>query len=509
MNPKITSTSLVLILTLLFNFFPQTSTLAQQDNEGITIGTYRMLHSKILNEDRILLISLPRGYEGSTISYPVVYLLYGDQVKGYFAESVHILDALGESSETPQMILVGVANTERYRDNLPLQRDGSPGGIDKFLKFFIDELIRFIDENYRTKDFRILVGPQAGATFGVFSLTENPNVFNAFILNNPFWIGHTRDFILQRTEAFFDKNKPFNKFLFISYGSYDDQPEAIDYVQKFAQIIEAKNPQNFQFELNRMSEEDRRDFIPSLGLKRGLRSLFHDYKLPEDREVAGLDDIKTYYQRLSEKYGFEVDVPEFVLVLQGVKFSQQRNYAAAQEIFEYLIEIYPTSLNAFIQLGNLHRTLGNFEQALLYYRKFQENRTDSFIQNQIATLERMINESAAYAIEKVLNKYGIETALKKYREIKSNEKNKLYFDESEFNALGYRLLGKGQLKDGIEIFKLNVEMYPQSANVYDSLGEAYMNDGQKELAIQNYEKSLELNPDNANGKMMLKRLLGK
>jgi tetratricopeptide (TPR) repeat protein len=99
--------------------------------------------------------------------------------------------------------------------------------------------------------------------------------------------------------------------------------------------------------------------------------------------------------------------------------------------------------------------------------------------------------------------------LKKYREIKSNEKNKLYFDESEFNALGYRLLGKGQLKDGIEIFKLNVEMYPQSANVYDSLGEAYMNDGQKELAIQNYEKSLELNPDNANGKMMLKRLLGK
>jgi predicted alpha/beta superfamily hydrolase/Tfp pilus assembly protein PilF len=506
MNQKITPFSLILVLTILIIFFLQTTTLAQQDNENISIGTYRVLNSKILNEDRTLLISLPRNYEGSELSYPMVYLLYGDQVKGYFAETVHILDQLVESSEIPQMILVGIANTERYRDNLPLQRDGSPGAADKFLKFFTDELIPFMDENYRTKNFRILVGPQAGAAFGVYSMMENLDVFNAFILNNPFWIGHTRDFIIQRTEAFFDKNKSFNKFLFISYESFDDQPEAIDYIQKFAQIIEAKNPKDFRFELNRMSEENRQDFIPPLGLKRGLRSLFQDYKLPEDREVAGLDDIRTYYQQLSQKYGFEVDVPEFVMVLQGVKFSQQRNYAAAQEIFEYLIEVYPNSLNAFIQLGNLHRTLGNFEQALMYYRKFQENRTDSFIQNQIATLERMINESAAYAIEKVLNKSGIKAAWQKYREIKSDAKNKLYFDENEFNALGYRLMGKGQLKDAIEVFKLNVEIYPQSANVYDSLGEAYMNDGQKELAIQNHKKSLELNPENANAKEMLDKL---
>ena len=199
MNLKITNLSLILISAFIINFFHQTTTLAQQDNEAITIGNYRILHSKILNEDRTLLISLPRSYEGSELSYPVVYLLYGDQVKGYFAEAVHILNRLGESSEIPQMILVGVANTERYRDNLPLQRDGSLGGADKFLKFFTDELIPFIDQNYRAKDFRILVGPQAGATFGVYSMMENPDVFNAFILNNPFWIGHTRDLIIQRT----------------------------------------------------------------------------------------------------------------------------------------------------------------------------------------------------------------------------------------------------------------------------------------------------------------------
>ena len=90
MNLKITHLSLILIFSLLISFSLQTTTLAQQDNENITIGTYRILQSKILNEDRTLLISLPRSYEGSELSYPVVYLLYGDQVKGYFAEMVHI-----------------------------------------------------------------------------------------------------------------------------------------------------------------------------------------------------------------------------------------------------------------------------------------------------------------------------------------------------------------------------------------------------------------------------------
>lgn len=65
---------------------------------------------------------------------------------------------------------------------------------------------------------------------------------------------------------------------------------------------------------------------------------------------------------------------------------------------------------------------------------------------------------------------------------------------------------RGNFKAAIEISKLNVEMYPQSTNVYDSLGVAYKNDGQKELAIKYYKKSLELNPENYNAKEMLKSL---
>lgn len=109
----------------------------------------------------------------------------------------------------------------------------------------------------------------------------------------------------------------------------------------------------------------------------------------------------------------------------------------------------------------------------------------------------------------MIKESGIKAGLDKYREIKTNKQVKLYFDEGEFNEFGYRLLNINSIEEAIEIFGLNVEMYPESANVYDSLGEAYMKDGQKDLAIKNYRKSLKLNPENDNARKMLKKLCEK
>jgi tetratricopeptide (TPR) repeat protein len=81
-------------------------------------------------------------------------------------------------------------------------------------------------------------------------------------------------------------------------------------------------------------------------------------------------------------------------------------------------------------------------------------------------------------------------------------------NEGTLNAVGYMLMGRKKLADAIKVFQLNVEEYPKGWNSYDSLAEAYMNAGQKELAIKNYEKSLALNPENKNGGEMLKKLKG-
>ena len=80
------------------------------------------------------------------------------------------------------------------------------------------------------------------------------------------------------------------------------------------------------------------------------------------------------------------------------------------------------------------------------------------------------------------------------------------FDEDELNSLGYQLMQTKRFKEAIRIFQLNVEAYPRSSNVYDSLGEAYMDDGNKPQAIANYQKSLQLNPKNRNALVMLQKL---
>lgn len=93
-----------------------------------------------------------------------------------------------------------------------------------------------------------------------------------------------------------------------------------------------------------------------------------------------------------------------------------------------------------------------------------------------------------------------------YRELRSQKPDEYDFREPELNTLGYSLLRTGRTADAIEVFQLNVEMFPQSANVYDSLGESYATAGNKDLALANYRKSLELNPENANARDFIQRL---
>jgi CubicO group peptidase (beta-lactamase class C family) len=109
------------------------------------------------------------------------------------------------------------------------------------------------------------------------------------------------------------------------------------------------------------------------------------------------------------------------------------------------------------------------------------------------------------ALWETIESDGVEVGIERYRELKRTQPSEA-FDEYVLNTLGYRLLRGERFDDAIAIFKLNVDEYPDAWNPYDSLGEAYMRAGQLELALEHYEKSLELNPDNTNGKAMLARI---
>ncbi|MCH8035314.1 MAG: serine hydrolase [Bacteroidetes bacterium] len=107
---------------------------------------------------------------------------------------------------------------------------------------------------------------------------------------------------------------------------------------------------------------------------------------------------------------------------------------------------------------------------------------------------------------KTLSEKNIASAIQHYHDLKKKYPDNYNFRESELNRLGYQLLGLEKVDEAIGIFKLNVESYPASSNVYDSLGEAYMKNGQTELAISNYKKSFELDPSNSNAAEMVKVL---
>jgi tetratricopeptide (TPR) repeat protein len=131
-----------------------------------------------------------------------------------------------------------------------------------------------------------------------------------------------------------------------------------------------------------------------------------------------------------------------------------------------------------------------------------------------ASLDAMLAKAEALASRKLigpvllqtLQEKGVQAAIEQYRDLKATQPDGYDFSEEELIRPGYQLIKAKKYSDAIEIFKLAVETYPESYNTYDSLGEAYMDNGDKELAIKNYEKSIEINPKNANGIKMLTKL---
>ncbi|HEX8348966.1 MAG TPA: tetratricopeptide repeat protein [Hymenobacter sp.] len=105
-----------------------------------------------------------------------------------------------------------------------------------------------------------------------------------------------------------------------------------------------------------------------------------------------------------------------------------------------------------------------------------------------------------------MKREGLEKTIQQFNSLRENKSAKYKFLESYLNDIGYELLDANKIKDAIAVFGLNAEMYPASANVFDSWAEAYMKDKQLELARKYYVKSLELNPRNDNARVVLKTL---
>jgi tetratricopeptide (TPR) repeat protein len=127
----------------------------------------------------------------------------------------------------------------------------------------------------------------------------------------------------------------------------------------------------------------------------------------------------------------------------------------------------------------------------------------------VVTYEAMLPKPGSIVLKHIVDSSGVDSALRAYRKFKTEYVSVLTqidVSEGEINVLGYDLMNENRLQDAIKILQLNVTEHPDSWNVFDSLGEAYMKIGDKGNAIKYYEQSLRLNPKNQYGIDALRKL---
>ena len=340
----------------------------QRDGTPIALGTYRVLHSDVLGEDRVLQVHLPRSCESREIACPVVYVLYSDQVEGYFAQLVNDLQLL-TADRMPEAMVVGVPNTQRYRDLLPWPRAGGQPGdgrADRFLRFVREELIPFVDREYRTKPYRILVGPQTAAVFGVYALLDAPGTFQAFIVNDPCQADDAQRSLCQDLLAFARTPAARGTYFAVSHhaGEYRWSPNPLLALRTG---LGAGVAEGFRWRIDVVP--DWPYFLAPVRAREALLDLFRDYPFPSPAQAASLAQISAHYDSLSAALGFTVEPPDLVLTLAGSAMAGRGEYAAALDVLNRLAALYPSSLNGPWQLANLHRLRADTAAAIRYYEE--------------------------------------------------------------------------------------------------------------------------------------------
>jgi len=355
--------SIPLLLSLSFLFVLCFTNVNAGDDKNILIGKKITIHSKILDENRILLIYLPIGYENSKQKYPVIYVLDG---RTHFIHASGIVEFLSGQGSMPQSILVAIANVDRNRDFTPTNTNPNLtyGGGYKFLSFLSDELKPYMNENYRTQDYSTIIGHSLGGLFATFAFLQNPDVFDSYIAISPYLMFDHNLIVISTSENIQEKYRN-EKFFYMTLGNEPDYTKSID---TFVKIVKKASPPGFNFQYEHMISEDHGS-IPHLSIYKGLEANYPNWRITQDQLNHGIDAIDKHYRLLSKKYGYKIVVPEYVLNTLGYNYMNKREYNKAIEIFSENVVRYPESPNVYDSLGEALENNNRLEEAKENYTK--------------------------------------------------------------------------------------------------------------------------------------------
>ena len=274
----------LIILFLIANIsFSPNSLIAQRiDSKILKSGKIITIRSKVLNQKRELFIYKPQIDISSDAPLPVLYMMDGENI-GMLA---NIVDSSIINGDFPPMIIVGIANYKEERTNdltpFPLGTNNSlgatkSGGGELFLKFIKDEVIPFINKEYKTTNEKILFGHSLGGLISVYCFLMYPELFNDYIAVSPsLWLEN--DYIIQEAEELFKIKNYINKNIFISNGTKDPN---LKVVQKFDSLLQ-KNKQSGLNCKYTSYENETHDSQLVKAIPEGIRFIIEKWKLSKN-----------------------------------------------------------------------------------------------------------------------------------------------------------------------------------------------------------------------------------
>ncbi len=369
-------------------------TIFAQNKNQITIGSIDSLYSKTLDEQRKIWVHIPRSAQNqSQKKYPVLYVLDGP---GHFHSITGIIQRLSPEIY-PEMIVVGIPNTDRYRDLTPSHTGDSinpSGGGEKFTTFLEKELIPFVDGKYPTVSYRTLIGHSLGGLMVINTLVHHPEIFTNYLAIDPsLWWDDQK--VLKETVSVLKKDTFKNKSLYVSIANtmpkgmditnvVKDTTQTTDHIRSILQFTKeasanSKNGLNFAW---KYYKDDTHGSVPLISEYDGLRFMFSWFKFDdwnefyEDTSTATaqelLDLLAAHYKKVSDKMGYKMLPDEQRINGLGYRFMGNEAYEKSYAFFNLNIQNYPKSANVYDSMGDYYMSQSNTTKAKEFFTKSME-----------------------------------------------------------------------------------------------------------------------------------------
>jgi len=330
--------------------------------------------SRIMQEERTILVALPPGYARSTERYPVLYFTDGD---AHYTMLKGITDALAANGLMPQVILVGVMNTDRVRDLTPTRvevrrQNGvarsfpTSGGGPRFLEFFEKEVFPYVESTYRTAPYRLFAGHSFGGLLALHALAVRPELFNAYLAASPS-LDWDNGYAHRKLQELFKGREALAVSVFVTMADEEKNASWPTPFDRLRLLFKESRAKGFTPGTKAMPEEDHGTVVlPSYYW--GLRHVFEGWKMRAQGPVD-LGDIKAHFDKLTKKMGYPIWPREADLNQVGYGLMGAGHLKAAIETFQYNAEHYPASPNVHDSLGEALEQAKRLKEALASYTR--------------------------------------------------------------------------------------------------------------------------------------------